>query len=219
MELWKWNPHRSTRQDSPNIEERLGFMHLDVTDGTVFAGFQVANDAHLTNCQPTPQEKCHRYTRPESGHVKPDWSRHVGDFHSQLWRTLWLTGVEAFDDCCRVDEISSTQHAHEVWIELSDLYSGGAMHFVWKTGEGGNGGRRGGGPARKEEKRNEVVKRQNGTCACFGSFTRTSSLPLTRRQTSAADLQPAATWTSLWSQINHIRSISGAHIKILKPEH
>lgn len=45
--------------------------------------------------------------------------------------------MKAFDDCCSVDKISSTQHAHEVRIELCDLYSGRAMHFVEKkTGKG-----------------------------------------------------------------------------------
>lgn len=41
---------------SPNIEQRLGFVHLHVTDGTVFAGFQVAHDAHLANCQNRTEE-------------------------------------------------------------------------------------------------------------------------------------------------------------------
>lgn len=36
---------------SPNVEQRLGFVHLHVADGTVFAGFQIAHDAHLANCQ------------------------------------------------------------------------------------------------------------------------------------------------------------------------
>lgn len=36
---------------SPNVEQRLGFMHLDVTDGTIFAGFKVAHNAHLANCR------------------------------------------------------------------------------------------------------------------------------------------------------------------------
>lgn len=36
----------------PNVEQRLGFMHLYITDGTVFAGFQVAHNAHLADCTP-----------------------------------------------------------------------------------------------------------------------------------------------------------------------
>lgn len=108
-------------------------MHLYITDGTVFAGFQVANNAHLTNCQP----KMSLLERPQSKHLKSDKSRNiVKGFYSQLSRTLLLTRVKAFDDCCCVNEISSTQHAHEVWIELSDLYSGCAMHFVGKMGKG-----------------------------------------------------------------------------------
>lgn len=41
-----------------------------------------------------------------------------------------LTRVKAFDDRCRVDEIPSAQDAHEVRIELGDLYSGRSMHLV-----------------------------------------------------------------------------------------
>lgn len=39
-----------------------------------------------------------------------------------------LTGVKAFDDGGRVYEISPTQDAHEVRVELGDLYPGGPMH-------------------------------------------------------------------------------------------
>lgn len=48
-------------------------MHLYITDGTVFAGFQVANNAHLTNCQP----KMSLLERPQSKHVKSDKSRNI----------------------------------------------------------------------------------------------------------------------------------------------
>lgn len=41
-----------------------------------------------------------------------------------------LTRVKAFDDRCRVDEISSAQDAHEVRVELGDLYPGRSMHLV-----------------------------------------------------------------------------------------
>lgn len=44
--------------------------------------------------------------------------------------------MKAFDDCGCVDKISPAQHAHEVRIELSDLYSGRAMHFVGRWGRG-----------------------------------------------------------------------------------
>lgn len=36
---------------SPDVEQRLGFMHLYITDGTIFAGFKVAHNAHLANCK------------------------------------------------------------------------------------------------------------------------------------------------------------------------
>lgn len=71
--------------------------------------------------------------------------------------------MKTFDDCGRVDEISPAQHAHEVRIELGDLYSGRAMHFDDRKagkGEGGGGrsGREGDRPARKEK--GEVKRRR-----------------------------------------------------------
>lgn len=36
--------------------------------------------------------------------------------------------MEAFDDGGGVDEVSSTQDADEVGVELRDLYPGGPMH-------------------------------------------------------------------------------------------
>lgn len=46
---------------SPNVEQWLGFMHLYITDGTKFAGFQVAHDTHLANCKSRDRGKktCH----------------------------------------------------------------------------------------------------------------------------------------------------------------
>lgn len=67
---------------------------------------------------------------------------------------FFLTGVKAFDDCCCVDKISSTQHAHEVRIELCDLYSGRAMHFVGKKQE------RGERPERKDKKKLSVTAKK-----------------------------------------------------------
>lgn len=32
-------------------------MHLDVTDGTIFAGFKVAHNAHLANCKAKKKKK------------------------------------------------------------------------------------------------------------------------------------------------------------------
>lgn len=45
------------KQFSPDVEQRLGFMHLHVADGTVFAGFQIAHDAHLADCKAQRQKK------------------------------------------------------------------------------------------------------------------------------------------------------------------
>lgn len=36
--------------------------------------------------------------------------------------------METFDDGGRVDEVSPAQHAHEVRVELGDLYPGRPMH-------------------------------------------------------------------------------------------
>lgn len=52
--------------------------------------------------------------------------------------------MKAFNDGGRVDEVSSTQDADEVRVELGDLYPGGPMHVdgaqrqscVWKLGSG-----------------------------------------------------------------------------------
>lgn len=41
-----------------------------------------------------------------------------------------LTWVKTFDDCCGVYEISSAQDAHEVRVELGNLYPGRPMHLV-----------------------------------------------------------------------------------------
>lgn len=64
--------------------------------------------------------------------------------------------MKAFDDCCSVDKISSTQHAHEVRIELCDLYSGRAMHFV-----GGKKQERGERPERKDKKKLSVTAKKD----------------------------------------------------------
>lgn len=61
-------------------------MYLYITDWTIFAGFQVANNAHFTK------------------------------------------GVKTFDDGGCVYEVSSTQDAHEMRVELSNLYPGRPMH-------------------------------------------------------------------------------------------
>lgn len=99
--------------------------------------------------------------RPQSKHQKPGKSRKIVKAPPpQLSATLLLTRVKAFDDCCCVDEISSTQHAHEVWVELSDLYSGCAMHFGRTRGKGE-------GEDLHGKKREEGVKRQK-TTALFG---------------------------------------------------
>lgn len=63
-------------------------MHLYVTDGTIFAGFQIAHNAHFTK------------------------------------------GVKTFNDRRGIDEISTAQHAHQVRVELRDLYPSRTMHFV-----------------------------------------------------------------------------------------
>lgn len=87
--------------------------------------------------------------------------------------------MKAFDDCCCVNEISPTQHAHEMWVELSDLYSGCAMHFVGKMGKGR-------GTDLHVKKRKEAVKRQKTTALVgedlrlFGFVEATSSLMLTQ---------------------------------------
>lgn len=36
----------------PYVEQGFGFVHLYITDGTVFAGFQVAHNAHFANYNP-----------------------------------------------------------------------------------------------------------------------------------------------------------------------
>lgn len=41
-----------------------------------------------------------------------------------------LTRVKTFDDGRCIDEISPAQHAHEVRVELGDLYPGRPVHFV-----------------------------------------------------------------------------------------
>lgn len=46
-----------------------------------------------------------------------------------------LTRVKTFDDGRCVDEISPAQHAHEVRVELGDLYPGRPMHFVREQNE------------------------------------------------------------------------------------
>lgn len=43
-----------------------------------------------------------------------------------------LTGVKTFNDGRCIDEISPAQHAHQVRVELRDLYPRGAMHFEQK---------------------------------------------------------------------------------------
>lgn len=35
---------------SPNVEQGFCFMHLYITDGTIFARFQVAHNAHFADC-------------------------------------------------------------------------------------------------------------------------------------------------------------------------
>lgn len=53
LKIYIKNGHeKGNRKCSPYVEQRLGFMHLYITDGTVFAGFQVAYNAHLANCKP-----------------------------------------------------------------------------------------------------------------------------------------------------------------------
>jgi hypothetical protein len=34
---------------SPNVEKRLGFVHLHITDWTIFAGLQVPHNTHLAD--------------------------------------------------------------------------------------------------------------------------------------------------------------------------
>ena len=43
---------RDSLLSSPDVEERLGFVHLHVTDRAVLAGLQVTDYAHLANCNP-----------------------------------------------------------------------------------------------------------------------------------------------------------------------
>lgn len=119
--------------------------------------------------------------------------------------------MKAFDDCCCINEISSTQHAHEMWIELSDLYSGRAMHFVGKVGRGRGGDLHG-------RKREGGVKRQKTTAplaedSCsFGFVEAPASLMLTQankcdRFAASSDLEQP--------RITHqpTRSAAGTHVK------
>lgn len=47
-----------------------------------------------------------------------------------------LTRVKTFDDGRCVDKISPAQHAHEVRVELGDLYPGRPVHFVREEQDG-----------------------------------------------------------------------------------
>lgn len=40
-----------------------------------------------------------------------------------------LTGMQALDDRGSINEISSTNHTHEMGVELRNFDAGGAMHF------------------------------------------------------------------------------------------
>lgn len=54
--------------------------------------------------------------------------------------------MKTFDDGRCVYEVSSAQDAHEVRVELGNLYPGRPMHFVGKVGGGNNNN-----PARKNK--------------------------------------------------------------------
>lgn len=47
--MQKQSGHLTSAHFSPDVEQRLSFVHLYITDGTVFAGFQVAHNAHLAD--------------------------------------------------------------------------------------------------------------------------------------------------------------------------
>lgn len=106
-------------QVSPDVEHRFGFVHLHVADGAVFARFQVPHDAHFANCK----TKKHNLKWKRSS-----WAERTSRPRGTLRFRKCLTGVEALDDGGGVDEVSSTQDADEVGVELRDLYPGGPVH-------------------------------------------------------------------------------------------
>lgn len=89
-----------------------------------------ARTSRLLWCKDLKYHLLHYHCRRETFHWKLNAEKHHRNitFCSVVWQHLLLTWVQTFDDRGCVYEISSTQDAHEVRVELSNLNPGRPVH-------------------------------------------------------------------------------------------
>lgn len=130
-------------------------MHLHVAHGAVLVGLQVTNDAGFTDCgdRGTLCERGDKGTDPWDPHTSvgtgslpsaaPRSSTGPGTGWAGWEGSLWgfgtprgplgargtLTGVQALHDGGGVDEVAAAEGAHQVRVQLRDLYPGGPVHL------------------------------------------------------------------------------------------